>query len=228
MSKEHAIFIKTLREERGFSQQAVADKLNIARTSYLAIEQGKRELTLSEAQIFADMFGILMEDIETGVVPNYEKYKEMILAYIRKAGDDLDGKIPKTKLAKMLYLADFAWYYKHLQSMSGMKYRRIEFGPVPDMYFRAIDELEQDGSISIERKGDAMLIGQNEGAKRMSLRMLSKEEKKLIADIAKKWKSKRTNAIVKFTHEQLPYKLCAPDEIIPYELIIQEDPEYVF
>ena len=49
--------------------------------------------------------------------------------------DKNDGKVPKTKLAKLLYLADFAWYYDHLKSMSGMQYRKITFGPVPDTFF---------------------------------------------------------------------------------------------
>ena len=102
MSQAYAQFIKELREKRGFSQQEVADRLEIARTSYLSVEQGKRELTLSEAHKLADMFGIEIEDLESGMIPNYEKYKEMILAYLRTAGHKADGKIPKTKLAKLV------------------------------------------------------------------------------------------------------------------------------
>ncbi len=228
MSQAYAQFIKELREKRGFSQQEVADRLGIARTSYLAVEQGRRELTLSEAHKLADTFGIEIEDLESGMVPNYEKYKEMILAYLRAAGNKVDGKIPKTKLAKLVYLADFAWFYNHLESMSGMKYRKIEYGPVPDMYFRALAELEDEGAISIKRKGDAILVGESEAVRRAKLSSLSKEEKDLIKSIAKKWKDKRTNEIVKFTHQQLPYSICEDNEIIPYSLITQEDPEYVY
>ena len=68
--------------------------------------------------------------------------------------DARKSKISKTKLAKLLYLADFAWYYDHLESMSGMQYRKITHGPVPDSFFRAIDELEESGKIVIERKND--------------------------------------------------------------------------
>ncbi len=228
MNQTYAKFIKDLREKGGLSQKEVADRLEIARTSYIAIEQGKRELTLSEAHKLADMFGIEMEDLETGMIPNYEKYKEMIFAYLRTAGDTADGKIPKTKLAKLLYLADFAWFYEHLESMSGMKYRKIEFGPVPDMYFRALEELENEGSISIERKGDAILVGESDAAKRGKLSSITSDEKKLIKQIAKKWKKRKTKEIVKFTHDQLPYSICENNEIIPYSLITQEDPKYVF
>lgn len=227
MSQAYAQFIKELREKQGFSQQEVADRLMIARTSYLAVEQGKRELTLSEAYKLSDMFGIDVKDLESGMIPNYEKYKQMILAYLRVAGDTSDGRIPKTKLAKLVYLADFAWFYEHLESMSGMKYRKIEYGPVPDMYFRALAELEEDGVINIKRKGDAILVGESKVVRKTRLTSLSKEEKELISHIAKKWKNKRTNEIVKFTHQQLPYSICENNEIIPYSLITQEDPEYV-
>lgn len=228
MSQAYAQFIKELREKRGFSQQEVANQLKIARTSYLAVEQGKRELTLSEAHKLADMFGIEIEDLESGMIPNYEKYKEMILAYLRAAGHSKDGRIPKTKLAKLVYLADFAWFYEHLESMSGMKYRKIEYGPVPDMYFRALAELEDEGIINIKRKGDAILVGESEIVRKKNLSVLSKEERELIKKIAKKWKDKRTNEIVKFTHDQMPYAICRDNEIIPYALITQEDPEYVY
>ncbi len=228
MINTYAKLIKTLRLERGFSQLALAQKLDIARASYIAIEQGKRELTLSEAQKLANILGVTLPEMEGGIVADYKKYKQMVLAYLRSAGS-ADGKIPKTKLAKLLYLADFAWFYEHLKSMSGMQYRKIQYGPVPDSYFRAIDELEEEGKITIDRsKDDIILISENRGSERQELNSLTKEERALIQNISKKWKDRRTKDIVNFTHQQLPYTLCATDEIIPYELITQEDPEHVY
>lgn len=231
MIKDYLKFIKSLRTERGISQLTIADKLGISRSSYIAFEQGKRELSLSEANKIADIFGITLGEIESGLVANYEKYKDMILAYLRTASP-ADGKIPKTKLAKLLYLADFTWFYKNLQSMSGMPYRRIQYGPVPDLYFRAIDELEESGKIVINRKtvGDKemLLIGESEGNKNEKIKTLSLEENSLIKKISAKWKDKNTNEIVNFTHNQLPFMICDENEIIPYGLITQEDPDYVY
>lgn len=229
MIKELNKFIKTLREDRGMSQQEIADKLGMSRPSYILVEQGKKELSLSEAQKISSIFGISLKDMETGVIPDYEKYKEMIISFLRFFSSNGDGKIPKTKLAKLLYLADFSWFYENMQSMSGMQYRRIQYGPVPDLYFRALDELEEEGRIDRDnKKSDAILISENEGSKKMPIDKLKKEELVLITKIAKKWQDKKTREIVSFTHNQLPYKVCSSDEIIPYELIIQEDPEYVY
>ena len=112
--------------------------------------------------------------------------------------------------------------------MSGMQYIHRTYGPVPDPYFRALAELEEDGKITIDRKGDAILVSINKGASREKLNLLAKAEIVLMNKISSKWKDKKTQDIVDFTHQQIPYKLCAPDEIIPYELITQEDPEYVY
>ena len=227
MANEYYKLIKSLRLEKGLSQEEISQRLGLSRSSYIVFEKGKNELNLSQAAKIADIFGITLEQVESGIKLNYEKYQQMILAYLREAVSG-DGSVLKTKLAKMLYLADFAWFYEYLQSMSGMQYRRIKYGPVPDMYFRAIDELEESGKISINRKNDLILISENRGSSHQPLAELSREELGLIKAIAKKWKGKKTGEIVDFTHNQVPYKICQPDEIIPYELITQQDPGYVY
>ena len=166
--------------------------------------------------------------MENGVTSNYEKYKQMILAYLRNTGSK-DGRIPKTKLAKLVYLADFGWFYSHLESMSGMQYRKIQYGPVPDVYFRAVDELFEEGKIEITPTQEgAMLIAQTRTGGKVSLSELSQEEEQFINSVAAKWKGKNTKEIVAFTHNQLPYAVCSDNEIIPYELITQENPEDVY
>ena len=218
---------KALRTKRGFSQSFVADKLGLSRPSYVAIERGSRGLTLDEAQKLKDLFGISIEEFAKTTLPKYEKYKQMIIAFL-KSSISTDGKVPKTKLAKLLYLADFGWYYNKLESMSGMQYLRRTYGPVPDPYFRALAELEEEGKIEVDHKGDAFLVSLSGSSPKQRLDLLNKEEIELIGRIGAKWKPKNTRDIVDFTHEQLPYKLCAPDEVIPYELITQQDPDYVY
>lgn len=229
MINKYVQFIKMLRAKRGFSQADLAIKLSISRPSYIAIEQGKRELTLSEAEKLSEVFGVSLKEMESGVSANYEKYKQMILACIRNAGSKKDGKITKTKLAKLVYLADFAWFYKHLESMSGMQYRKIQYGPVPDSYFRAMDELFELGQIEITPTEDgAMLISETRNGAKVSLSEINNKEEKLIKNISSKWIGKNTQEIVTFTHNQLPYAICSDNEIIPYELITQENPEDVY
>jgi transcriptional regulator with XRE-family HTH domain len=229
MSHTYVQYIKDLRTKRGFSQLELAKKLGLSRPSYIAIEQGKKELTLSEAEKLSAVFGVSLKEMESGTFANYEKYKQMIMVYIRNAVSKKDGRITKTKLAKLVYLADFAWFYNHLESMSGMPYRKIQYGPVPDAYFRAIDELFEDGQIDITPTNDgAILISQTRNGAKMVLSEINKAEEKLIKNISDKWRDKGTKEIVTFTHHQLPYAICLDNEIIPYELITQENPEDVY
>lgn len=216
--------IKALRVEKGVSQLDMAKRLDISRASYIAIEHGKRELTVSELEKISNILGVSFEELESGESPNYEKYKQMILAFLRDG-----GKIPKIKLAKLLYFADFSWFYYHLESMSGMQYRKIQYGPVTDAYFRLIDEMFDGGEIVITQADEgAMLISQTRSGAKVPLSKINKEEGKLIKDIEKKWKGKKTAEIVDFTHKQLPYLYARDNEIVSYGLFTQEDPNEIF
>ncbi|MDO8499590.1 MAG: helix-turn-helix domain-containing protein [bacterium] len=224
MSKNYYSAIKQLRLQKKLSQSEIAQKMGMPRTSYVSFEQGKRDISLSEAAILADVFGISLEELKNGVAPNNEKYKQMILAFLR-----LDGKITKTKLAKLLYFADFGWFYYHLKSMSGMSYRKLAYGPVADAYFRIIDDLFDNGEIDItQTKDGAMLIAETRSGAKIGLSTLNAEETKLIHDIDKKWKGKKTSAIVDFTHKQFPYLFAQDNDIVSYDVFTQENPDEVF
>jgi len=224
--------IRDERKLRGLTQEGVAESLGVSRATYVAIEQGKRELSISHKQKLEEIFG----DAVVGSEENYQKYRQMILEFLTLP--EFKNGIPKTKLAKMLYLADFGWFYNHLESMSRLQYRKIEYGPVPDYYFRAIEEMYgedgvSDGGLIDIRKEEttdghtAFMISATRAGGSRSRDLLNKEEKAHIQNVGDRWKNARVREIVAFTHEQLPYKVCRYNEIIPYSLIIQEDPSNV-
>jgi DNA-binding XRE family transcriptional regulator len=55
--------IKTLRLKNSFSQEYLSRKLKISRPTYIQIEKGKRELTISEAKKLASLFSMTLEDL---------------------------------------------------------------------------------------------------------------------------------------------------------------------
>lgn len=55
--------LKTLRGERGWSQQDLADRLGVSRQSVNAIETGRYDPSLPLAFRIADVFAIPIEDI---------------------------------------------------------------------------------------------------------------------------------------------------------------------
>ena len=132
--------IKERRLASGISQEVVASELGISRPSYIAIEQGSKELTLSQLEKLANVLRTSISNLQyevynlDGDEKKSKKYLQIILNCLR-SGTDKDGKITKTKLAKLAYLADFAWFYTNLEPMSGLAYRRIQHGPIPHEYF---------------------------------------------------------------------------------------------
>ena len=224
MSTPYAELVRGIRIEKGFPQSELADKLGLSRASYIAIEQGKRELTLSECEKLSQVLGITFSDIERGEVPNYEKYKQMILVYLR-----MNKYLTKTKLAKLLYFADFSWYYQHMKSMSGMEYRKIQYGPVADTYFRLIDEMSDAGEIdTLQKEEGALHISQTPTGAKHPVTEVSKEEIALMKKINEKWKGRKTAEIVSYTHKQLPYMFADDNEIVSYEIFGQENPDEIY
>ena len=226
--------IEQARLARGYTQEQIAHAIGVSRPTYINIESGKKELTLRQAEALSSMLRLGMDDILgtadgtsafSDVIKATEKYKQIILNSL-KYGADEDGKITKTKLAKLVYLADFIWYYLNSSPMSGMTYRKLPRGPVADVYFRALDEMEEDGIIIREPKGKAILFSLIE--KEAPASRLSNGELNLIKKIGEAWSSRSTDDIVSFTHEQLPWQICRDGEVIPYGLITQEEPERVY
>ena len=132
------------------------------------------------------------------VINDNEKFKQMYFYAL----SHFKGGVTKTKLAKLLYLADFSYFYDNLESMSGVRYVRREYDSVDDMVKPTTIEKEYD--------------------------LLTGDEKELLDKICCFWKDKRTTEIVNFTHEQKPWKACRDGEYIPYSLIIQENPNHVY
>ncbi len=101
------MFIKSLRTERGFSQVEIAEKLGISRSSYIAFEQGKRELALTEANVLSKIFQISIEDIQKGKISEtvviFEKEKSSKKSIKRDSKDPTPEErisVPQEKVEK--------------------------------------------------------------------------------------------------------------------------------
>jgi DNA-binding XRE family transcriptional regulator len=223
--------ILDLRKRRWYTQQSIANKLDITRQTYSNIEKWISEISLWEAVKLSNILEIKLEElydkdvvVESKKDIDWVKYVQIIKSCI-KFWSYGDWKIPKTKLAKLCYLVDFWWFYNHLESITWLEYRRIQQGPVPDAYFAAVEWLEEEESISIEKKWKAYLI---ENISEPNTSVLNTEELAFIKKICKKWCDKDTKEIVDFTHKQMPWLMCREKEIIPYEFITQEEPNNVY
>lgn len=147
------------------------------------------------------------------------KLAQLILACI-KYGADADGKIPKTKLAKLIYLSDFNYFYDNLEPISGVVYKKLGQGPVPLEYFDELTDLTASKKINLTKRGRATLVSLKDAEEGDGL---NKDEMLIVKQVCGKWKGKKTADIVDFTHNQIPWKISFIGDEIPYSLIVQQD-----
>ncbi len=221
--------IRKLREEKGISQGKMAALLGMSRPTYASMEAGRRDVTSEELEKVKNLLGVSWGEIVNPVaeagIRSDEKFAQMYMyvlkKYFRESG------VPKTKLAKILYLADFTAFYERQEPISGVTYIRRDYGPVADVFFTMTDELYDEAKIDIKPLDSALMIevvataGDEFG-------LLSPEEREIIDKVCREWRDRRTKEIVDFTHSQKPWKACRDKEEIPYSLIIQEDPNHVY
>ncbi|MCL2882632.1 MAG: DUF4065 domain-containing protein [Coriobacteriia bacterium] len=212
--------IAELRERNSLTQEQASAAIGLSRQSYALIEQGKRDISLEELRILAGLFGVSIVDFFMQPA-DLAKFTQMYFYILKRL-----KSVPKTKLAKLLYLADFRNYYETLESMSGMRYICRTYGPVADVFFELTNDLFDQGKISITPKNDALIIAPTTRGTGEDL--LTDEEKCRLDEIVDVWRDRRTKEIVNFTHEQKPWRSTRDGEYIPYELIIQEDPDHVY
>ncbi len=221
--------IKELRERNNLSQAEVATEIGLSRPTYALVELGKNDLSVDQLLKLAAILKVEPEDLipelNASTQEKLATFKQLILNCIQYGSDKVDHKITKTKLAKLVYLADFTWFYRNHAPISGLTYRNIQRGPVADDYFRVIDELFEDQAIAIEPSGAALLISSREPA---SHDRLSSGQVSLIKEIGEKWRSKNTAEIVEFTHQQTPWRLSVPGGLISYKTILEEDKNNLF
>jgi len=214
--------IEKIRNTRGLTQAQVADVLGVSRATYVNVEAGKRDLTTSELEKLSAFFNVPIAEMFDHP-RNNEKFKQMyfyILRHFKAEG------VPKTKLAKLLYLSDFSNFYDNLEPMSGVRYVRRGYGPVADIFFEMTENLYDIGKIDIKPLDYALLIKPTTTERDEDL--LTDDDKDRLDKICDFWGDKRTSEIVNFTHEQKPWKACRDGEYIPYSLIIQEEPDRVY
>ncbi len=98
MTTSHTL-IRSLRAKREISQLEIAEALGISRTSYLAFEQGKRELTLAEANRLGEIFQISLDDIQTGKIQITEVVLKKKSPSVKSTKRDLSDPTPEERIA---------------------------------------------------------------------------------------------------------------------------------
>lgn len=123
------------------------------------------------------------------------------------------------KIAKLLYFVDFTNYEAASKSLTGLKYQKYNYGPIPYGYYALLENMEKRGLIELKRQ---RLAGSTPvyviPKKKPNLETLSKGERNIIIATAEKFKNSTAGELEQIAKEEPPYIMANYQEEIPYHL----------
>jgi len=248
-----AKFIQEQRKKHNLTQEFLASALGISRPTYMQVEQGARELTVSEAEKLAGIFGISLENflqekeasiiitVEKGKqqpmanqtedirisIPqkNLEKFKEVLLYVLSKVG----GKpnVGETVLYKLLYFIDFDYYEKYEEQLVGATYIKNHYGPTPIEFKDIVGEMIKKGEIvRVTSKYFNYPQQKYLPVKDPDLTKL-KDARELqhIDEVLARLGDKNATELSDYSHEDIPWVIAQNNKPLDYEAVFYRTPK---
>jgi transcriptional regulator with XRE-family HTH domain len=245
-------FIQQLRKKNNLTQKFLASELGISRPTYMQIEQGARDLTITEAEKLASIFGISFEDFRHGKdssitaeikrikikpkiekqeirisVPqkNLKKFKEVLLYVLSKVGSK--PNIGEAVLYKLLYFIDFDFYEKFEEQLIGATYIKNHYGPTPIEFKIIVDDMIQNGEV-VKIEGKYFNYPQRKylPVRRPDLNVLSGREIEHIDGVLARLADKNAKEMENYSHEDIPWKTAENGKPLSYESVFYRDERY--
>lgn len=139
-----------------------------------------------------------------------QKLENLILYFLKNASN-----VSKTKLAKLLYYADFGYYKEHFQTITGTRYINLDFGPCPENLEMLSAKMKTAKKIIATRQKRYDVLS-NAVAPDMTL--FSANEKRFIKKVLNEYGDKTAKELTEKSHDEFPWKATKPYDEIPYAL----------
>lgn len=239
--------ITELRKMKGLSQEDLAKSVKISRPSLAQIELGNRGVNVFELQQLSLILNFSLDDfmsknfsvsqeVEGTVEAKSEKTDERIsiptlqvnkfknvLLYIleRCAGKPNVGE---TVLYKLLYFSDFNYYELYEEHLTGAKYRKMPYGPVPQKLDAIIGQMMEKGMIQrIKTEYYNKMQTRYIPLAKADLTKLKASEKEVIDKVIEQMSDWSATAISSYSHKDMPWLASKEGEEINYELAFYRD-----
>ncbi len=124
----------------------------------------------------------------------------------------------KTKLLKLMFYADFNYFKKFNQSITGLQYEHYTFGPVPHHFIEMIGVvLNIDPNIVIEERGAGDYTGEVIISANPPSSNLTQEEIAVLREVQDHFSSFTSREIVNYAHREKGVVQTKDRELISYE-----------
>ena len=163
------------------------------------------------------LLGNHLADIYSGYRnPSFEKFTEMVIYFSQKL------EPYKTKMNKLLFYSDFLMFKQSCFSISGVRYKAINMGPVPNNFESIFEYLANENDIDIfYTQFPQGYIGEQFKARKnrpFNQDLFTESELDVLKKVATVFKSTSTNDIVKLSHLEDAWKENEKDKsIISYQ-----------
>ena len=241
-----AEFLKKLRLKNGYNQTFVASHIGVSRPTYLEIEKGTRDLTVTEANKLADFYGLsldsllnqkdiilnISEDKKEEKVKNeiridipqdkVEKMKEVLLYVLSRVG--AKPNVGMTVLYKLLYFIDFNYYEKYEDQLIGATYIKNHFGPTPIYFSKIVEDMKKLDELE-EVKSQYFLHDQKKFLPKRpaNLSKISANELQMIEQVLSQLSDKTAKELSDFSHTDTPWMVKKQGEVLDYESVFYRD-----
>ncbi len=199
--------------------------LKLIEEASAAITEEKRNRIIAELRVedqeshsleraYEELLGKYDPDEYSGFCKlNLEKLFNIILFFCR--GD----RVFKTKLNKLLFYADFQHFKEFAVSISGLRYARFAYGPVPENYGFYYDLLALDRKIDVEEiTCDEGVAGERFSAiHEPNLALFSDTELKVLSNVKDYFKHFTSKRITDFSHREKGYQQTEDRQVISYQ-----------
>ena len=151
------------------------------------------------------LLGNRLADIYSGYRnPNFEKFTEMVIYFSDKLSPF------KTKMNKLLFYADFLMFKNSCFSISGVRYKAMEMGPVPNNFQSIFEYLSNKGEIEIHTTEFPQgYTGEQFVARKdrpFNAALFTKMELETLQKVATAFKSTSTHDIIELSHLEDAWK----------------------
>lgn len=149
--------------------------------------------------------------------PNILKIKDLITHYIEKSESIFNDKL---KINKMLFFTDFIHYKNYGESITGLSYRAIKYGPVPAYYDSIYTYLENEQIIvsSFLKLPNGAVSEVFISNKTTDIQIFTKEEVETLNTVVSRFAKMPTWDMVELSHKEKAWKeLETSKQLIGYQ-----------
>lgn len=250
-NKELGNRIMTIRKAKNLSQQELATLIGISRPSLAQIELGNRKIAIIELmnlslnlrfsidKILSKDFEFNEDEIEFNEKrPRSEeeerisisdlkipKFRNILLYILEKCAGK--ANVGETVLYKLLYFSDFNYYEIYEDHLTGARYKKLPYGPVPQKINSVLDKMIEIGELQrIKTEFHGYPQTRYIPLTKPDLTGIKASEIEVIDHVINQLSDYYATAISDYSHKDIPWMATEDGKYIDYELAFYREQPY--